>query len=313
MLNRRSVLRATMASAVAGAGLLATSDCSAAQSPSAGASAVTTPMIVADTARLATGSAAVGCGGFGKGGLIFGVHSDGTIWGYPSARVPDACQVIWSPESQIGDGWDVMRRVFADHRVTDDLYAVFAIDYLGNLFWYAYDPHQLAWVTGAGQLIGRGWHEFTFVTYAGDGVFYAVDTAGNLLWYRNLDPFGGSATWDDGSGTVIGVGWQDFRLLFSSGGSIYAITTDGFLLWYGYSDPTRPDGTFASASGRPIGTGWDIMVAVDAVPGNTQTGVLVHGVDDQGNLREYLDIDPNGTANWAGGSGTIIGTHNWLT
>jgi hypothetical protein len=268
---------------------------------------------VADSARLATGSAAVGCGGFGNSGLIFGVHSDGTLWGYPSARVPDACAVTWSPESQLGTGWDVMQRVFADHRAADDLYPVFAIDYVGNLFWYAYDPHNLAWVSGTGNSIGSGWHEFTSVTYAGDGVFYAVDPAGNLRWYRNLDPFGGSASWDDGSGTVIGVGWEVFPLLFASAGSIYAITTDGLLLWYGYSDPTRPDGSFADASGRPVGTGWDIMVAADAVAGNTQTGVLVHGVDRDGNLREYLDVNPDGTASWAAGSGTIIGTHNWLS
>lgn len=312
MLNRRNVLRATLAGAMAGTALLSTTDC-AARSSTSSTPATTTAAMVTDGARLATGSAAIGCGGFGNGGLIFGVHSDGTLWGYPSARVPDACEATWLPENQLGAGWEGMRRIFADHRGVDNRYSVFAINEAGDLLWYGYDPQDQSWLPGSGKPIGGGWGQFDFVTYAGNGVFYAVDSTGGLRWYRNLDPFGGSAEWATGSGTTIATGWGSYPLLFSSGGSIYAITTAGDLTWFGYSDPTRPNGSFVSDSGRVVGTGWDIMVTVDAVAGTPQPGVLVHGVDHDGHLREYLNIDPNGVSSWAAGSSTIVGTHNWLS
>jgi hypothetical protein len=61
------------------------------------------------------------------------------------------------------------------------------------------------------------------LTYGGDGIIYAVNGQGQLLFYRDHNRDG---TGDVHTPSVIGLGgWQVFRHLFSGGpdGSLYAV------------------------------------------------------------------------------------------
>jgi hypothetical protein len=66
-----------------------------------------------------------------------------------------------------------------------------------------------------------GWSDFDFLFSGGDGIIYAVDQAGQLLFYRDYTQNG---TGDVDTPSVIGLGgWTDFKFLFSGGnGIIYA-------------------------------------------------------------------------------------------
>lgn len=58
----------------------------------------------------------------------------------------------------------------------------------GRLSYYHHQGYQ----TGADSwapspAISEGWNAFKYITVSSDGVLYAVDTSGNLCWYRNTD------------------------------------------------------------------------------------------------------------------------------
>ncbi|MGI9169367.1 MAG: tachylectin-related carbohydrate-binding protein [Caulobacteraceae bacterium] len=113
--------------------------------------------------------------------------------------------------------------------------------------------------------IGEGWGpgNFTQVFSGGEGVIYAVNQAGNLLWYRHLGFEDGVDRWltsPDPEGQ-ISEGWGPDNLVkvFSGGGGvIYAIDTAGKLLWYkhlGFQDGTDRWLTTPDPKGF-IGEGW---------------------------------------------------------
>jgi hypothetical protein len=58
--------------------------------------------------------------------------------------------------------------------------------------------------------IGSGWNGFSMVVAGGGGVIYAIQPNGDLMWYRHLDPTGGSASWAADHGMKIGSGWDGF-------------------------------------------------------------------------------------------------------
>src|SRR5205807_675249 len=89
-----------------------------------------------------------------------------------------------------------------------------------------------------GNVIGTGWNGFTHVIAGGDGVLYAVEPNGDLLWYRDthrdgtpVTPDGVAASFDapNEGNVVIKSGWypEQFSHLLSGGvsggGIIYAI------------------------------------------------------------------------------------------
>jgi hypothetical protein len=73
-------------------------------------------------------------------------------------------------------------------------------------------------------VIGQsGWADYRFLFGGGDGIIYAVDGDGRLLFYRDEHRDGSG---DIGAPTgVIGLnGWADYRFLFDGGdGVIYAV------------------------------------------------------------------------------------------
>jgi hypothetical protein len=71
-----------------------------------------------------------------------------------------------------------------------------------------------AWANGGAQnQIGSGWLggscNYQAIQSGGDGRIYVIDGAGQLRWWRHLDPTGGTASWATVSpcGNYIGNGW----------------------------------------------------------------------------------------------------------
>ena len=57
----------------------------------------------------------------------------------------------------------------------------------------------------------------------GDGVIYAINTAGDLLWFRHEGQGDGTFRWADNNARKVGTGWN-FKHVFSGGsGIIYAV------------------------------------------------------------------------------------------
>src|SRR4029078_4642589 len=100
--------------------------------------------------------------------------------------------------------------------------------------------------TGAPQRVFSG----------GNGVLYGIRANGDLLWYRHLDPGGGSASWAFNQGVKIGDGWNDFLTVFSSGkGVIYGVRPNGDLHWYRHLDPLGGSASWAFDHGVKVSEG----------------------------------------------------------
>lgn len=163
------------------------------------------------------------------------------------------------------------------------------------------------WAPGSESVIGAGW-DFLHIFAGNDGVIYAVDTSGRLIWYRRTDPSSPQPGWAPGTESVIGTGWT-FKNVFSGGnGVIYAITSDGQLLWYKRSDPTSNQENWVSGSGSVVGTGWHRFKFV----AGAENGVI-YAVEPDGRLLWYQRPNPDSSQEqWAQGSGSVVGT-GWHT
>lgn len=161
----------------------------------------------------------------------------------------------------------------------------------------------------------------TFRTVIGDqGIFYALATTGELLWYRDVARNGSngptaSTGWEVHSGNQIGIGWQGFSHVFSGGdGIIYAVKPSGELLWYrdlarnGSNGPTASTG-WEVHSGSQIGIGWNSFSHVFSGGDG-----IIYAIRPTGELLWYKDIARNGTngpnaaTGWDANSGNQIGT-----
>ena len=113
----------------------------------------------------------------------------------------------------IGSGWSRFPRIVAGG---DGI--IYALDSSGNLDWYMHaDPFHgsATWANnGIGVAIGSGWQQFSGIGSIGAGVIYAVDARGDLLWYRHLDPIGGTALWaNGGSPQKVNSGWAASQII----------------------------------------------------------------------------------------------------
>jgi hypothetical protein len=98
------------------------------------------------------------------------------------------------------------------------------------------------------------------VISGGDGIIYAIDAAGDLLYYRD-EARNGNGVWSfGGRGQRIGSGWNRMRRVFSGGdGIIYAVNANNDLLYF--RDEAR-NGTSRwsfGGVGQRIGVGWDAV------------------------------------------------------
>lgn len=148
----------------------------------------------------------------------------------------------------------------------------------------------------------------------GNGIFYAIQADGELLWYRHSGWATGAATWASGSGRVLGVGWHQFTFVMAgSDGQIFAVRADGSMHWYRYvlSNTETGAGQWHPSSGAQIGSGFNqfprMFGGFDGV---------FYGLDGAGDLYWFRYSGIDGTNTWGANSGSWIGSgwnqYMWL-
>ena len=146
---------------------------------------------------------------------------------------------------------------------------------------------------------------FLSLVPAGNGVLYAIQADGALLWYQHTGWTNGAVAWANGSPTVIGSGWHQFTaVLASNDGQIFAVRPDGTLLWYKFTMLNSATGAFTwdPASGSQIGAGFNRFPRMFG-----GWGGVIYGVDGTGNLFWYRYAAGNGANIWGANTGAQIG------
>jgi hypothetical protein len=173
----------------------------------------------------------------------------------------------------------------------------------GSLFRLS-DPSIL---TGANSvietgLVGRGWGGFAWIGAGGDGVVYALTTAGKLLWYRYQD-----GAWVAKSGSVVGVGFNPTtrvtNIAVGADGWIYVVRSDKRLVAFHHLGRLTGAASWVNSGGYVLGSGW----TADELIAPQGDGVVYRQV--AGNLFWYRHSDPSaGPVTWNnGGRGVRIG------
>jgi GH25 family lysozyme M1 (1,4-beta-N-acetylmuramidase) len=143
------------------------------------------------------------------------------------------------------------------------------------------------------------------IAVGGQGVIYAIQPNGDLMWFRHLDPTNGSPSWAQAHGVKIGSGWSAFtKILAGDGGVLYAVQPNGDLMWFRHLDPTNGSPSWAQAHGVKIGSSWSAFTKILAGDG----GVL-YAIQPNGDLMWFRHLDPtNGSPSWAQAHGVKIGS-----
>lgn len=108
----------------------------------------------------------------GGDGVIYAIDLKGNLLRYTHTGWRDGSNEASEPTVVGSGGWDHYRGVFGGDGV---IYAIGE----GNLFWY---PKGLGYKREIGT---GGWNEFGNVFYGGEGIIYAIDKAGDLIWYKH--------------------------------------------------------------------------------------------------------------------------------
>ncbi|MEQ1503882.1 MAG: tachylectin-related carbohydrate-binding protein [Myxococcota bacterium] len=198
---------------------------------------------------------------------LYNVTAAGTLmWNHQDGATPG-----WDGPSMVGTGWsgflDVVP-VGGDH--------LFAVGGDGTLYGYRHDGY----LYGSGEWTGgtplRYDWAYPVTIGGGDGVVYAIDYDGTLVWYRcsDLDHAEDPATWTGPS--VVGWGWGQFAKVVSTGnGTLYAMLPNGDLWVYHH------DGFWSGASAwsdiRKVGTGWQMFEHLVGLDNDALIGVMPDG------------------------------------
>jgi hypothetical protein len=198
---------------------------------------------------------------------------------------------------------------------------IYAVNASGGLEWYRDKARDgvsgsNSWVNnGEGQQIATGWGEFTHIVSGGNGVIYAVDPGGDLLYFRDRARDGTEGWAYGGAGQQIGTGWDGFQHIVGGGyGILYAVNADGNLLYY--RDRAR-DGTEDWAyggAGQQIGTGWGRCASIlgggcGTIYATTPDPLSEDPFGSTDYMYYYRDKAQDGTQNWANsGQGQQIGS-----
>jgi N,N-dimethylformamidase len=147
---------------------------------------------------------------------------------------------------------------------------------------------------------------FLSLVPGGNGIIYAIQSDGALLWYNNTGWTTGAGNWaNGGNARTIGSAWHQFdTVLASNDGTLFAFRPDGTLLWYQYivSNLSTGAGSWHPASGSQIGSGWNRFTRVFG----GWNGVI-YGLDALGNLFWYRYAANNGSFSWGANTGAKIG------
>src|SRR2546423_6306604 len=221
---------------------------------------------------------------------IYGVADSGDLLWYFHRGAHDG-SANWANQGQggkIGNGWNEGLHVFKGSPSGNDG-VIYRVDSRGDLYWYKHDGSQTGaanWSNaGNGKKVGNGWQGLRLVFAAGNGVIYAINRDGDLLWYRHLGYANGSGTWaNQGTGAKVGTGWGGARMAFAGGnGIIYLADRSGNLFWFRHTGAA--DGTLSwanNATALKVGNGWnDVASAFAGGDG------LIYALKRDGNLYWY--------------------------
>src|SRR5262245_5597262 len=167
---------------------------------------------------------------------IYAISKDGTLKWFRHDGAAEG-KFDWQGARDVGTGWNKYRFVFPGGGNV-----IYAITQDGILQWYRHKGFE----TGLGpdvagswegpNDVGRGWVNLRQVFSGADGIIYAINNDGKLLWFRHNAILSGggleiSGSWDGPK--EVGRGWGNVAEVFSMGGGvIYAVTQTGKLLWY---------------------------------------------------------------------------------
>ncbi|QGN46065.1 hypothetical protein GKC29_03835 [Micromonospora sp. WMMC415] len=113
----------------------------------------------------------------------------------------------------------------------------------------------------------------------GNGVIYAIQADGGLLWYRHLGWQTGTATWASGSGRRIGSGWHEYRAVFGgTNGSLYGVRADGTVHLHRYALTDSLSGAGSWIEEGEVGRGFDRYPRLAGFNGS------IYGQDNKGRL-----------------------------
>lgn len=152
--------------------------------------------------------------------------------------------------------------------------------------------------------VGRGWGGFAWTGAGGDGVVYALTTAGALQWYR-WDAT--TQAWAPRSGAVIGVGFTPgtrvVNIAVGADGWIYTVRPGGALVAYRHVGRLTGNASWGNSGGYVLGSGWTANELI-APQGD---GVVYRQLN--GNLFWYRHSDPSkGPVAWNNaGRGVKVG------
>jgi hypothetical protein len=93
----------------------------------------------------------------------------------------------------------------------------------------------------------------------GDGVIYAIQQNGDLLWYRHDGWATGAVTWTSGGGTKVGNGWAATHVFPGGNGVIYAVQPSGEQYALGNHQNAFPIGF------KDVFSRWDNPVKADTI------------------------------------------------
>src|SRR5262245_57907891 len=118
-------------------------------------------------------------------------------------------------------------------------------------------PLRMASAAAAANLDSDPAQRFIALVPGGDGAIFAVQSNGDLDWYRHTGWATGELAWDPANGVRIGTAFHQFRtILAAADGQLFCFGADGTLRWYRFvvEDPAAGVGTWAANSGAVIST-----------------------------------------------------------
>jgi hypothetical protein len=150
-------------------------------------------------------------------GVIYSVASNGELVWYRNLNTANAAAQEHWQQHLVGVGWGQFERMFSPGEGV-----IYAIKADGTLLWYKHEGYLTggrytdtgAW-KGPKQ-VGVGWNQFKQVFAAPEGHIYAVNTNGDLIYYKHAGWRDGEATWDPP--VQLGTGWGDFVHVFAAMG-----------------------------------------------------------------------------------------------
>jgi len=196
--------------------------------------------------------------------------------------------------------------------LTDPKGVIYAESANGDLLWFGHNGRgngTFNWASNegvnapnSGVPVGAHWN-LKQVFSGGDGIIYAIQDNGDLLWYRHDGRNDATFRWASNEGKKVGTNWNVKQVFAAGGGVIYAVKDNGDLMWYRHDG--RGDGSFkwASNEGKKVGTNWNVK---DVFAGD---GGVIYAVKDNGDLMWYRhDGRGDGSFKWASNEGKKVGS-----